>query len=178
MQIIPGWHGAHPLVVHFPIALLLVAPVLAAIGLALKKGRTFLFAALVVMVLGTAGAWLALASGEAAGELAERVAGVEAVLEKHAGMAETTTTVFTVLTLVYAALLVAPWALKRQMPRIAEIGIHGGFLAVYAAGAVYLAQTAHQGGMLVHQYGVHALQNAPPSAQPPGALRGAPDDDD
>jgi len=171
----PAWNGIHPLVVHFPIALLLVAPVLVLVGIALKRQRAFLFAGLVVMALGTAGAWLAVESGEAAGELAENTPGVEAVLERHGQMAETTRTLFTVLTLVYAALLFAPLALKRQPPRLAEIGAQGAFLAVYAAAAVYLAQTAHQGGMLVHQYGVHAVLG--PAAPALEAGRESADDD-
>jgi uncharacterized membrane protein len=175
MGFIPDWNGLHPLVVHFPVALLLVAPVLVLVGLALERQRAFLFAGLLVMALGTVGAWVAVETGEAAGELAERMPGVEPVLERHGEMAETTRTLFTVLTLVYAGLLFAPLALKRQPRRLADVGAHGLFLAAYAAAAVYLAQTAHQGGILVHQYGVHALQGAAPTLE---AGRGSQEDDD
>ena len=41
---IPSWDGLHPLIIHFPIVLLLVAPVLVLIGalLAPEKGRPLL----------------------------------------------------------------------------------------------------------------------------------------
>jgi uncharacterized membrane protein len=163
MSSIPEWNALHPLVVHFPIALLLVAPLLAVIGLVVKRQRAFLFAALVLMALGTAGAWLAVATGEAAGKLVESLPGVEDVVEHHGEMAETTATLFTVLTLVYGVLLLAHLALRWQPRRIRELTAHGAFLAVYAAAAVYLTQTAHLGGLLVHQHGVHATvgQGAP-----------------
>jgi uncharacterized membrane protein len=155
----PSWNSIHPLIVHFPIALLLVAPVLVLIGLFTQQLRAFLFAGLVVMALGTVGAWVAVGSGEAAGEAAERAPGAESVLERHSDMAETTRTLFTVLTVVYAGVLFGPMALKRQPRSSPELAAFGSFLLIYAAASAYLAQAAHQGGLLVHQYGVHALQS-------------------
>ena len=48
MPPIPSWDGLHPLIIHFPIALLLVAPLLVLIGALLKpeKGRPVLYVAL------------------------------------------------------------------------------------------------------------------------------------
>jgi uncharacterized membrane protein len=158
MPPIPAWHAMHPLVVHFPIALLMVAPVLLVVGLLRKTWeRPLLFSALLVMALGTAGAWLAVASGGAAGELAERLPGVEPLLERHGEMAETTRTLFTVLTLVFAAMVIGPWALGREPSRGFRLGAHAALLAAYAGALVYLANTAHEGGRLVHEKGVHAL---------------------
>jgi uncharacterized membrane protein len=162
---IPAWNGLHPLVVHFPIALLMVAPILIVVALLAKQRRAFLTSALIVMALGAAGAWLAVATGGAAGQLAERVPGVESLLERHEEMAEGARTVFTVLTLVFGALLVVPWALKREPGRAVRLASHGAFLAVYAGALVYLASTAHQGARLVHEMGVHALI-APGSSGP------------
>ena len=52
---IPSWTELHPLVIHFPIALLLVAPLFIIIGMIVnpQKGRPFLIAALILMLLGT-----------------------------------------------------------------------------------------------------------------------------
>jgi uncharacterized membrane protein len=165
----------------------MVAPFLVVVGLLVKGQRPFLASALLLMVLGTAGAWLAVATGNSAGELAERLPGVKAVLERHEEMAETTRTVFTVLTLVFASLVVVPWALKQEPPRLVRLGAHAVFLAVYAGVLFYLASAAHEGGRLVHEMGVHALvahtgpANAVGPAGPgekPGAGRARVSDDD
>ena len=52
---IPAWTELHPLVIHFPIALLLVAPLFIVAGIIVnpQKGRPFLVVALSLMVLGT-----------------------------------------------------------------------------------------------------------------------------
>ena len=170
MPPLPSWNALHPLIVHFPIALLMVAPILVIVGLLVKGRRPFLASALLLMVLGTAGAWLAVATGNSAGELAERLPGVKAVLERHEDMAETTRTVFTVLTLVFGSLVTVPWALRREPPRLVRLGAHAAFLAIYAGALVYLANTAHQGGRLVHELGVHALVAPTGPANAAGAV--------
>lgn len=155
---IPSWAEVHPLVIHFPIALLLVAPlfIIAGILLSPSRGRPFLIAALALMVLGTAGTFLAVATGEAAGEVAQRTPAVSAVLERHEDLAETTRIVFSVLTLIYAALLFLPRLLKREATIVSTRILPLAFLLFYSAGAVILANTAHNGGRLVHELGVHA----------------------
>jgi uncharacterized membrane protein len=157
MPPLPPWNGFHPLVVHFPIALLTVAPVLVAIGLMAKHQRPFLTSALVIMALGTAGAWLAVASGEAAGGLAPRLPIVAHLVERHEEMAETSRTLFTVLTLVFAALVTLPWVLKREPKRVLLLGVYAAFMIAYVGSLAYLANTADQGGRLVHERGVHAI---------------------
>src|SRR5690242_11210643 len=172
---IPGWNELHPLVIHFPIALLLVAPLFIVIGIIVnpQKGRPFLIAALVLMLLGTAGTFFAIATGEAAGEIAERTPAVNAVLERHEDLGEMTRIVFSVLTLLFAAILLLPRLLKRE-PSVATARILPlAFLLFYSAGAVILVNTAHNGGRLVHELGVHAgitqssgTPQAPGSGQP------------
>ena len=155
MTTLLDWNALHPLVVHFPIGLLLTAPILVVIGLALRL-RAFLFAALVVMAVGVAGAWVAVATGEAAGEIAERLPAVEEAVEEHGEHAETSRALFTALTAAYAALLLAPVALKRPIHRWPDIAAHVAFLFLYAGAALHLARAAHEGGLLVHRHGIHA----------------------
>lgn len=155
---VPGWNELHPLVIHFPIALLLVAPLFIIVGVIAnpQKGRPFLVAALVLMLLGTFGAFLAIATGEAAGEIAERTPAVSAVLERHEDLAEMTRIVFSVLTLLFAAILFLPRILKREASALTARILPLAFLLLYSTGSVILVNTAHNGGRLVHELGVGA----------------------
>ncbi len=155
---IPSWDAMHPLIVHFPVALLLVAPILVLLGMFLPKSSRGLFlAAFVLMVLGTAATYVAVATGEAAGEMAERTPGVAAVLEGHEGLAETTRIIFTALTVIFAVILFAPPLFKRDLGRKSLLALNLAFLLFYSAGAVMLINVAHQGGRLVHEFGVRAM---------------------
>lgn len=152
----PAWNALHPLVVHFPIALLSVVPLVIVIGLLARPERGVLGIAFLLMALGTAAAWLAAATGESAARLAERLPGVAALLEQHEELAETTRTLFTALALAFGGLLAVPRVLKRPLARGPRLALHGAFLVLYLAGLGALVATAHQGGRLVHEKGVHA----------------------
>ncbi|MEW6130155.1 MAG: DUF2231 domain-containing protein [Acidobacteriota bacterium] len=185
---IPSWDGLHPLIVHFPIALLLIAPILIILGLTLSKySKGFFLSALVLMIIGTIAVFVATSTGEAAGELAERMVNVENVLEQHEELAETTRTTFTALTIIFAAMLFLPALLKKNLGRASSMILNIAFLVFYLAGALVLANTAHQGGRLVHELGVRAMvttnggnaqanTNEAPPAQKGEAKHG--DDDD
>lgn len=172
---IPSWDGLHPLIVHFPIALLLVAPLFVILGAVVNplRGRSYLLAALVLMALGTLGTVVAVSTGEAAGELAERGGQVEAVLEHHEDLAETTRTVFLALTAVFAAVLFFPRLFRRQLARVPQTLLLTIFLVAYGAGAVLLANTAHNGGRLVHELGVQAMMGGSPSPAGGGTTNAA-----
>jgi len=155
---IPPWEGLHPLVVHFPIALLLIAPLFIIIGLIWRSQRRgFLLAALTLMVLGTAGAYVAVETGEAAGELALRTPPVNEAIEEHEELAETSRTVFSILTVFFAALVVVPMAMGKETKGPLQVSAHVAFIVIYMGGSALLANTAHHGGLLVHEYGIHAL---------------------
>ena len=182
---IPSWDGLHPLVIHFPIALFFVAPVLvaAAIFLPRKLSTGFALSALVMMVLATVFAFVAVSTGEAAGELAERwQPGVEAAIERHEEMAETARTVFAVLTGIFAVLAIGPMLFnKKPIPRPVLGVVYGVFLFLYAPAMVLLANAAHEGGVLVHEYGVHALlpaSNTGPATSPDYSVSPGSDHDD
>ena len=161
---IPDWSALHPLVIHFPIALLLIAPLFIVVGALLKpeKGRSFLLAALALMVIGTCGTYFAVATGEAAGKLAERTPEINAVLEHHEELAERTRASFTVLTIIFAAILFVPKLLYRESNRTVSAILPLIFLVLYIVGALFLANTAHNGGRLVHEFGVRAIVASSP----------------
>jgi uncharacterized membrane protein len=154
----PGWDGLHPLVVHFPIALLLVAPVLLAIGIGMReRGRHWLLAALLLTVLGTIAAWVAVSTGEAAGALAERTPQISAALERHESLAELVRTLFTIITLLFAAILLGPGLLHRHVAARITTFVLVGLLAIFGIGALAVVHTGHEGGRLVHEFGVRSL---------------------
>lgn len=173
---IPPWDGLHPLIIHFPIALLLIAPFFLLAGALVKpeKGRPYLFVALALMALGTIGTWVAVSTGEAAGELATRNEQINSVIEQHEGLAEKTRNTFTVLTVVFAALVVLPRFTKAQSSRIFSTALPLVFLVAYGAGSVLLANTAHQGGRLVHELGVTAMVAPTPTGTGTDAALKAP----
>jgi len=162
---IPTWDALHPLIVHFPVALLLVAPVLVLLGLVLKpeRGRGLLVSALVLMILGTVAAWVAVETGEAAGRMAERTPTINVIMEHHEELAESVRLVFTALTAVFATVLFLPNLIRRQLSRAASGSLLVVYLGFYAVGVLLLANTAHNGGRLVHEQGVRALM--PPAPQ-------------
>ena len=168
---IPSWDGLHPLVVHFPIALLLTAPVLVVMALIWRRHELPLaVAALLIMALGTVSAVVAAQSGEAA-DIAGETSAAEAVLERHEALAEVTQGLFAGLTVLFAAIVFVPRLIRRPMPR--PVGVAAGlvFLGLYFAAAVVLANTAHQGGRLVHELGLRnpAAAGVTADAAPPAA---------
>jgi len=155
---IPSWEALHPLVIHFPIALLLVVPFLIVTG-ALRppeRGQTILYVALALMIAGTLGTFLAVATGEAAGRIAERTPQIDVVLEHHEQLAEATRIAFSVLTVVFAAILLIPVILKKTSNRLVSTALSLAFLVLYGGGILLLTNTAHNGGRLVHEFGVRA----------------------
>lgn len=159
----------------------MVAPIIILIGIFMpRSGRNFLIAAFILMLLGTVAAFVAVATGGAASELAERVNNVGSVLEEHEELAETTRTVFTALTAIFGVIVFAPMLFKKELSRMIVIPLNLAFLLFYGSGIVLLMNTAHQGGRLVHELGVRAMmgttaQNG--SANTPARSKHDDDDD-
>ncbi len=163
---VPSWDGLHPLIIHFPIGLLLIAPLFVLIGAALKpeKSRSYFIAALILMLFGTASTFIAIETGEAAGKLATRTPEINRVLEHHEQLAEKTRLSFSILTVVFAAIIFVPRFVKRET-RVFTTALPILFLVFYSGAALLLANTAHNGGRLVHEFGVQALV-APTPGEP------------
>lgn len=169
---LPAWDSLHPLIIHFPIVLLLLSPLFIAMSAAMRppKGRPYMIVALIVLLLGTGSLFLALSTGEAASELAERGGAVDAVLKNHESLAEETRFVFTGLSVILLGMFVLPLVLRRQETRLFSTVLPLSFLALYSVGVLFLVNTAHAGGRLVHEFGIHAMlpaggnQTASPTA--------------
>ena len=157
---LPPWEGAHPLIVHLPIALLSVAPLFVLLGLLPRIGPAFKWAAFVLLVLGSAGAYVAVEAGEAAKELVVQTPPIGEVMSRHEELAESAELLFTIITAVYAVVLLGPVvvqklrhkSLPRAVPLVGQLVV----LAALLVSGVVLANTGHQGGRLVHELGVQA----------------------
>ncbi|MBL8744993.1 MAG: hypothetical protein JNK58_01410 [Phycisphaerae bacterium] len=167
----PSWDGFHPLVVHFPIALLLSAPVLVLMGLLVHRHRHGLnVSALVLMLMGTIGVWLSLSTGESAEEWVDEVGAVKSILHDHEEMAEKAWIASIVATVVFAAYTAVPWMMKREVARKWTLLAGALFLAGYVIPCLAVANTAHLGGRLVHEQGVRGRLTAGGVAESSGAL--------
>lgn|GEM_PF-1365380 len=116
---VPSDPGAlHPLVVHFPVALLLVAPLFLLMGAISKNDRPQLRSCvLVLMALGVLAAWVAVWTGEHAATIARITAPQAAsVIEQHEESAEATAVIFTLLFAVFA-IRVAVDYFRKVIPR-------------------------------------------------------------
>lgn len=156
---LPSWDSLHPLIIHFPIVLLLLCPLFILISAALPppKSRPYMVAALLVLLLGTASLFVSVSTGRAAGVLAERGGTVDAVLETHQELASETRILFSGLSVILLGVFTFPQILRRQQTRLFSTLLPLAFLALYSVGIVFLANTAHAGGRLVHEFGVHAM---------------------
>ena len=157
---LPPWEGLHPLVIHMPIALLLVAPLFVVLGFLPRVGAGFRLTALVLFVLGTVGTYVAIESGEASAQVISFTPEARETLERHAELAETTRLLFTILTVMYGLILLLPLLVRRlwkkSLPRAVFHVLMVLIILIAGVCANVLANTAHLGGRLVY---VHRVEN-------------------
>jgi uncharacterized membrane protein len=171
---IPAWDSLHPLIIHFPIVLLLVVPLFVLIGALLSpvKGRPYLSAALILLLLGTLSLFFAVHSGEAASQLVDRNGPVEGLLKSHQALAAETRDVFVTLTMMAWGLFLIPRFLKKTDGFLFSRVLPLSFLVFYAVGIIFLVNTSDRGGRMVHELGVHAMIS--PTTEKPAASPGGP----
>jgi len=138
----------HPLVVHFPIALLLVGTAMRLVGMARAqwdKAQFLVPAGRVLLVLGTLGAWTAVYTGTLADAAVARTLCDPTVVETHEHWAYWVAGLFT-------AAVVVDGVLWRSVP---PMGLRQGLVVVLAgcmlAGSAGLAYVGHLGAKLVYQ---------------------------
>lgn len=153
------WDSLHPLIIHFPIVLLLISPLFVLIGAMLTplKGRPYMVVALILLLLGTGSLFVAAQTGQAAAELADRSPGVSSVLESHQDLATETKGIFAALSLIFIGLFFLPRFTGHPDTRLFSMVLPLAFLVFYGVGILFLVNTADAGGRLVHEFGVHAM---------------------
>ncbi len=176
---IPPFDGLHPIVVHFPIAVFFLVPmlVLASIFVSNRWARPIRITALALMVVGSGFALLATASGEESAEVVEALyPSAEEAIEEHEEAGELARTLLIVATVVYGFVCVLPLLFRgSQRAGLIERIAQGAFVLLLIPVLLVLANAAHAGGVLVHGYGVQAPGFAP---LPASALPLDDDEDD
>jgi uncharacterized membrane protein len=148
MNLIPGWApNLHPLVVHFPIALLFTAAGLDVLAWMLRCNRALRFVATVLYVVGTLTIVPTYFIGRAAAATIWLPGMAHAAVKDHWDWAFRTVWFFGTLTVVRLVLL---WRARADPPRalIAALTLAG------LVGLVLLGETGDRGGRLVYEYGV------------------------
>jgi len=145
----------HPLVVHFPVVLVVLLPISIAVALwAVRKGATLRRAWAVPVAFAvalTASAWVALETGEDQEDRVEDIV-ARSALHGHEEAAERFLVLAGVLTVVAAAGLVGG-----SVGKAARIVTAAGAVGLVGAGV----QVGHSGGLLVYREGAASAYVSP-----------------
>lgn len=133
----------HPLSVHFPIALLLIALLFLVLALS-TAGHSWNKAASVLLFLGTFGAWIAIYTGNMADGIVSRQICDPTVLKDHENAAYTLAWIFTVASVLDITTFVR--SLKRNT-KILKLAV----LTLMLIGSGFLIYAGHLGATLVYQ---------------------------
>ncbi|MGE0266980.1 MAG: DUF2231 domain-containing protein [Candidatus Omnitrophota bacterium] len=163
------WGSIHPLVVHFPIVLLFFSPLFVLIGMLLRKStRIFYVCASLLMILGTAGIFLAASTGNTAAEPLQINPETVATLSEHIELAEHARVVFSLLTFIFALNTLFFPSLSKSCHRSAYLSGMSVFLIFYLYALLVLFNAAHYGGKLVHHHKITSnFFNHQPKDSPP-----------
>ncbi len=150
MELLPAWApGVHPLIIHFPIALLSLAVGLTVVDLAYSR-KWLTKATAGLYLLGSLGAIASYISGRSAADSIGLNLKAEVAIGTHSDWGLYTLLYFLAMTIIY---YLVKFMLKQDKILFKVI------LAVLAlAGFFILAQTAEYGGRLVFEYGL-GVQN-------------------
>jgi uncharacterized membrane protein len=148
MNLVPGWApNIHPLLVHFPIALLYAAIAVDLVGCACWCNKPLRQAATLLYALGTGGAIVAYVTGRAASQTIWLPGMAQAVLRQQWDWALRTVWFFPIVT-------VGRLVLLRPTRREPAVALVVALALVGLVGIGLLLATGDRGGRLVYQHGV------------------------
>ena len=151
----------HPILIHFPIALLVAGLGIDVAGWLL--GSDWLRrSALLLLILGALGTAAAVWSGSSQEEIIVKTPDIERTLETHSDSGEATMWFFLGVAAVRAGVV-----RRRKLTP----GVHALFILLWLVGAGLLVRTAYYGGEMVYEHGAGvaapAASGAPGSAPAP-----------
>jgi uncharacterized membrane protein len=148
MSLVPSWApNIHPLVVHFPIALLSAAVLVDLVAWVLRRNVSLRNGATLLYVLGTGGAIAAYLTGRAAAQTIWLPGMAHAVIGEHWNWALRTVWFFAFVT-------VARLVFLRPLGRVRGHAFIAAFLLAGLVGISLLIETGDRGGRLVYEHGV------------------------
>jgi uncharacterized membrane protein len=151
MTLVPAWApNLHPIVVHFPIALLVTAAALDVLSWVMGRHRWLRSVATSLFVLGTAGTVVAYLTGQAAEQSVWLPGMAHAVVGAHGTWARRTVWFFAAMTL--CRLIALRLSRHEPGPVLVATLVLAGMVGV---GLLY--ETGDRGAQLVFQYGVGTL---------------------
>lgn len=160
---LPAWNSMHPIVVHLPIGILAVMPVLLVLSMVFGRRNPGLAGAtLVTMLVGVGALFIAVMTGEAAADIVVPMGDAKAILHEHEEMAEMCRNIFAGLAAAYLVVLLIAAGLKDRLKPAGWVAMHLVYLVLFLAALLPLMNTGHLGGRLVHQYGITAKLGGPP----------------
>ncbi len=148
---LPEWApNVHPLIIHFPIALLATAILVDLISLFTRKWAGIRISAVLLYVLGALGTLAAYLTGRDAADALDLPASVIPHVTDHADWAEITVWFFGIYAVVR---LLALW-FDIKGRSWAQVRVHALLFLAGAAGYYLVVQTGDHGAQLVYAYGV------------------------
>lgn len=149
MQLLPDWApNIHPMIVHFPLVLLIFAALFDVAGLILKKFTWLEKSALLLYLLGTIAAGVAFLSGRAASDGLDIPSKVISAVNNHADWAEITLWFFIIYTIVRLS-----FAFGFKLIPFAKIIVFP-LVLIGLTGIYFLYNTGDRGAKLVFGYGL------------------------